>query len=124
MYLLFLPSSAIEISKNDYADLDPLINTMINSKYTKGIQATNVLLSLRLAGILNQSQEQQLIQQVKRNVDCKCECLQPPEDLEDLPIHMVISSKRPSENIVCPKYTCHIYPSCRKFEGTEKSSKH
>uniref|UniRef100_A0A8C8WQE0 Transcobalamin 1 n=1 Tax=Panthera leo TaxID=9689 RepID=A0A8C8WQE0_PANLE len=57
-----------EVSKNNYADLNPLINTMINSKYTKGIQAANVLLSLRLGGILNQCQEQQLIQQVKLTV--------------------------------------------------------
>lgn len=37
---------------------------MINSKYAKGVQAANVLLSLRLVGIRNQSIEQQLIQQV------------------------------------------------------------
>lgn len=40
---------------------------MINSKYTKGIQAANVLLSLRLAGIQDQSLEQQLIQEVRDN---------------------------------------------------------
>lgn len=41
---------------------------MINSNYTKGIQAANVLLSLRLVGFLNKSQEQQLIQQVNCSV--------------------------------------------------------
>ncbi|XP_029813247.1 transcobalamin-1 [Suricata suricatta] len=75
-FLLFslIPRQLCEIcavSKTSYTDLNPLINTMINSEYTKGIQAANVLLSLRLAGILNQNQEQQLIQQVKRNVDYK-----------------------------------------------------
>lgn len=44
---------------------------MINSKYSKGIQAANVLLSLKLVGIQNQSIEQQLIQQVHDNEENK-----------------------------------------------------
>lgn len=48
---------------------------MINSKYSKGIQAANVLLSLKLVGIQNQSIEQQLIQQVHDNEENKGECL-------------------------------------------------
>lgn len=83
----FIPSPATEISKTNYTDLNPLINMMINSNYTKGIQAANVLLSLRLVGILNQCQEQQLIQQVKCNVNSHGECLYSLEDLEDLRIH-------------------------------------
>lgn len=48
---------------------------MINSKYSKGIQATNVLLSLRLGGILNQNQEQKLMRQIVLTVENKGECL-------------------------------------------------
>ncbi|XP_004417067.1 PREDICTED: transcobalamin-1-like [Odobenus rosmarus divergens] len=60
-----------EVSKEYYTALNPLISTMITSKYTKGIHAANVLLSLRLGGILNPNQEQQLIQQVNIAVENK-----------------------------------------------------
>ncbi|XP_006746842.1 transcobalamin-1 [Leptonychotes weddellii] len=60
-----------EVSKEYYTALNPLISTMINSKYTKGIHAANVLLSLRLGGILNPNQEQQLIQQINTAVENK-----------------------------------------------------
>ncbi|XP_072649801.1 transcobalamin-1 isoform X1 [Canis lupus baileyi] len=60
-----------EISRENYTALNPLINTMINSKYSKGIQATNVLLSLRLGGILNQNQEQKLMRQIVLTVENK-----------------------------------------------------
>uniref|UniRef100_A0A8C0Q9I9 Transcobalamin 1 n=1 Tax=Canis lupus familiaris TaxID=9615 RepID=A0A8C0Q9I9_CANLF len=60
-----------EISRENYTALNPLINTMINSKYSKGIQAANVLLSLRLGGILNQTQEQKLMRQIVRSVENK-----------------------------------------------------
>ncbi|XP_045748533.1 transcobalamin-1 [Mirounga angustirostris] len=60
-----------EVSKDYYTALNPLISTMINSKYTKGIHAANVLLSLRLGGILNPNQEQQLIQQINTAVENK-----------------------------------------------------
>ncbi|KAF3822109.1 hypothetical protein GH733_007483 [Mirounga leonina] len=60
-----------EVSKECYTALNPLISTMINSKYTKGIHAANVLLSLRLGGILNPNQEQQLIQQINTAVENK-----------------------------------------------------
>ncbi|XP_008692417.1 transcobalamin-1 [Ursus maritimus] len=53
-----------EVSKENYTALNPLISTMINSKYNKGIQAANVLLSLRLGGFLSQSQDQQLTEKV------------------------------------------------------------
>ncbi|XP_045872476.1 transcobalamin-1-like [Meles meles] len=53
-----------EVSKENYTAIKPLISTMIDSKYSKGIQAANVLLSLRLSGILNQSQEQPLVEKV------------------------------------------------------------
>uniref|UniRef100_K9IKQ3 Putative secreted protein n=1 Tax=Desmodus rotundus TaxID=9430 RepID=K9IKQ3_DESRO len=58
-----------EVSQENYSCLTvlPLLNTMINSKYTRGIQAANVLLSLRLIGIQDQSLERQLIQEVKEN---------------------------------------------------------
>ncbi|XP_004682804.1 PREDICTED: transcobalamin-1 [Condylura cristata] len=58
-----------EVSKENYFRLKPLINTMVNSKSTSGVQAAYVLLSLRLAGFQNQSLEQELIRQVKDNVE-------------------------------------------------------
>ncbi|XP_077914078.1 transcobalamin-1-like isoform X2 [Halichoerus grypus] len=58
-----------EVSKEYYTALNPLISTMINSKYTKGIHAASVLLSLRLGGIPNSNQEQQLIQQINTAVE-------------------------------------------------------
>lgn len=72
---LFPPTPATEVSKENRSHLNPLISTMINSKYTRGIQATHVLLSLRLVGIQEQSLEQRLIQQVKDNERQKGECL-------------------------------------------------
>ncbi|XP_036115151.1 transcobalamin-1 [Molossus molossus] len=58
------PCTICEVSNENYSRLNPLINTMINSKYTRGIQAANVLLSLRLAGIQDQSLGQ-LTQEVR-----------------------------------------------------------
>ncbi|XP_032270684.1 transcobalamin-1-like [Phoca vitulina] len=52
-----------KVSKENKTALKPLIHTMINSNYTKGIQAAKVLLSLRLGGFLNQNQDQHLIEQ-------------------------------------------------------------
>uniref|UniRef100_A0A8C4LI09 Transcobalamin 1 n=1 Tax=Equus asinus asinus TaxID=83772 RepID=A0A8C4LI09_EQUAS len=57
-----------EVSKGNYFRLQPLISTMISSNNTRGIQASNVLLSLRLVGIQKQDIEQQLIQQIEENV--------------------------------------------------------
>ncbi|XP_022363264.1 transcobalamin-1-like [Enhydra lutris kenyoni] len=57
-----------EVSKENYTAINPLISTMIDSKYSKGIQAANVLLSLRLSGILNQIQEQQLVEKVNLTI--------------------------------------------------------
>ncbi|XP_006746843.1 transcobalamin-1-like [Leptonychotes weddellii] len=52
-----------KVSKENKTALKPLIHTMINSNYTKGIQAAKVLLSLRLGGFLNQNQDQHLMEQ-------------------------------------------------------------
>ncbi|KAF6106614.1 transcobalamin 1 [Phyllostomus discolor] len=62
-----------EVSLENYSCLTvlPLLNTMINSKYARGIQAANVLLSLRLVGIQDQSLERQVIQEVKENEEKK-----------------------------------------------------
>ncbi|KAM8813421.1 transcobalamin-1 isoform 2-T2 [Rhynchonycteris naso] len=54
-----------EVNKNDLPRLQPLISTMINSKYSRTIQAANVLLSLRLVGIPDQSLEKQMIQEIR-----------------------------------------------------------
>ncbi|XP_077604893.1 transcobalamin-1 [Crocuta crocuta] len=106
-----------EISKNDYADLDPLINTMINSKYTEGIQATNVLLSLRLAGILNQSQEQQLIQQVKRNVDCKSSNLTSGQ----LALAILALGACKNPDAIPPNFPCLVRELRNKFQAEIKN---
>lgn len=53
---------------------------MINSKYTRGIRAANVLLSLRLAGIQDQSLGQ-LTQEVRDDGEKKGEYLYSLEDL-------------------------------------------
>ncbi|XP_066107712.1 transcobalamin-1 isoform X2 [Saccopteryx bilineata] len=54
-----------EVNKKDLSQLQPLISTMISSKYPRAIQAANVLLSLRLVGIPDQSLEKQLIQEIR-----------------------------------------------------------
>ncbi|XP_054999970.1 transcobalamin-1 [Sorex araneus] len=57
-----------EIGREKYFHVNPLVSTIINSKYTEGVQAANSLLSLRLVGIHNQSLDQRLIQQVQDSV--------------------------------------------------------
>ncbi|XP_045870254.1 transcobalamin-1-like isoform X2 [Meles meles] len=52
-----------EVSKENKTALKPLIHTMINSNYTKRIHGANALLSLRLCGSLNQSQDKDLTEQ-------------------------------------------------------------
>lgn len=64
MCFLFPPSPATEVSKENYSRLNPLLSTMIHSKYARGIQAANVLLSLRLVGIQDKNLEQ-LFQEVR-----------------------------------------------------------
>ncbi|KAB0371310.1 hypothetical protein FD755_017719, partial [Muntiacus reevesi] len=59
------------VNAADFRCLEPLINTMLKANYTKGIQNANVLLTLRLAGIKNQSLEQQLSQQIKEDINSK-----------------------------------------------------
>nr|XP_031546574.1 transcobalamin-1 isoform X2 [Vicugna pacos] len=60
-----------EVSKENYSDLKPLLSTMVNSKYTRGIQAANILLSLKLVGIQNQSLEHQLTQRIQEDMERK-----------------------------------------------------
>lgn len=54
---------------------------MVNSKYAGGIQAANVLLSLKLAGVHHQSLEKQLTQEAKYIEDKKGEYLYSLEGL-------------------------------------------
>lgn len=46
---------------------------MIHSKYTREIQAANVLLSLRLVGIQDQNIEQKLLKEVRNSEEKKGE---------------------------------------------------
>ncbi|XP_007455881.1 PREDICTED: transcobalamin-1 [Lipotes vexillifer] len=57
-----------EVSRENCSYLNPLVNTMVNSKYTKGIQSANILLTLRLVQIQNQRLEQQLTQQIQEDI--------------------------------------------------------
>ncbi|XP_036766428.2 transcobalamin-1 [Manis pentadactyla] len=71
LLFVLLPSqlcNICEVQEEDYSQLDPLISTMVKSKYTRGIQAANVLLSLKLAGISDQSSEGQMTRQVEDDV--------------------------------------------------------
>ncbi|XP_030774780.1 transcobalamin-1 isoform X2 [Rhinopithecus roxellana] len=55
-----------EVSEENYIRLKPLLNTMNQSKYTRGTSSSvNVLLSLQLVGIQNQNLKQKLIQQIE-----------------------------------------------------------
>ncbi|XP_007196575.2 transcobalamin-1 [Balaenoptera acutorostrata] len=58
-----------EVSKENCSYLNPLVNTMVNSNYIKGIQSANILLTLRLVGIQNQRLEQQLTQQIQEDTN-------------------------------------------------------
>eukprot|EP00069_Balaena_mysticetus_P011837 bmy_21448T0 len=58
-----------QVSKENCSYLNPLVNTMVNSNYTKGIQNANILLTLRLVGIQNQRLEQQLTQQIQEDMN-------------------------------------------------------
>ncbi|EHA98775.1 Transcobalamin-1 [Heterocephalus glaber] len=60
-----------EVSEENYFRLHPLLSIMTNSKYTTGTQSADVLLSLRLVGIQNQTLIQPLSQQVKKYVGRK-----------------------------------------------------
>ncbi|KAK2489381.1 hypothetical protein MC885_020210 [Smutsia gigantea] len=71
LLFVLLPSqlcNICEVQEEDYSQLNPLISTMVKSKYTRGIQAANVLLSLKLAGIFDQSLEGQMTRQVEDDV--------------------------------------------------------
>lgn len=81
-----LPSTVV--NETNFWRLEPLINTMLNANYTKGTLGLNVLLTLRLVGIKNQSLEQQLSQQIKEDINSGGECLCSLEYLgKDLPIY-------------------------------------
>nr|XP_004667750.1 transcobalamin-1 [Jaculus jaculus] len=73
LLLVFLIPSQLcticEVSKENHFRLNPLLNTMINSKYTSGSLPASVLLSLRLVGIQNQNLTQKLFQQVRDYVE-------------------------------------------------------
>ncbi|XP_042532396.1 transcobalamin-1 [Dipodomys spectabilis] len=60
-----------EVSERVHIQLDPLLDTMIQPKYTSVTQSANVLLSLRLIGIQNQNQTiiEALSQQVRNTVE-------------------------------------------------------
>ncbi|KAL2806023.1 transcobalamin-1 precursor [Daubentonia madagascariensis] len=60
-----------EVSKEKYFCLNPLLSTIFKSKYTRGTEAANTLLSIRLVGIQNQTLQQRLLQQVRYNVERK-----------------------------------------------------
>ncbi|XP_020755762.1 transcobalamin-1 [Odocoileus virginianus] len=74
LFFSLIPSQLCQICKVSATDsrrLEPLINTMLKARYTKGIQDANVLLTLRLVGIKNQSLEQQLSQQIKEDINSR-----------------------------------------------------
>uniref|UniRef100_A0A8C0WSW4 Transcobalamin-like C-terminal domain-containing protein n=1 Tax=Castor canadensis TaxID=51338 RepID=A0A8C0WSW4_CASCN len=54
-----------EVSERNNFRLDPLLNAMTKSNYIRGTESANVLFSLRLVGILNQTLIQGLSQQVR-----------------------------------------------------------
>ncbi|XP_006147468.1 transcobalamin-1 [Tupaia chinensis] len=60
-----------EVNEENVFRLNPLLSTMINSKYISGTQTANVLLSLKLVGVQNQALIQRLVQQLKDNVERK-----------------------------------------------------
>lgn len=85
---LFPPSLATEVSRENCSYLNPLVNTMVNANYTKGIQSANILLTFRLVQIQNQRLEQQLTQQIQEDIKKRGECLYSTEELgKDLPIY-------------------------------------
>ncbi|EPQ04086.1 Gastric intrinsic factor [Myotis brandtii] len=85
-------STNAEVSKENHSRLNPLLNTMIHSKYARGIQAANVLLSLRLVGIQDQNLEQQVFQEVSDSVEKK------RSDLTSGELALVILALRACQN--------------------------
>ncbi|XP_006762583.1 PREDICTED: transcobalamin-1 [Myotis davidii] len=81
-----------EVSKENHSRLNPLLNTMIHSKYARGIQAANVLLSLKLVGIQDQNLEQQVLQEVSDSVEKK------RSDLTSGELALVILALRACQN--------------------------
>lgn len=73
MCFLFPPSPDTEVSKENHSRLNPLLSTIIHSKYAREIQAASGLLSLRLVGIQDQNLEQQLFQEVRDSEEKKGE---------------------------------------------------
>ncbi|XP_040115390.1 transcobalamin-1 isoform X2 [Oryx dammah] len=59
------------VNETNFWHLEPLINTMLNAKYTEGFQDANVLMTFRLVGIKSQSLEQQLSQQIKEDINSR-----------------------------------------------------
>ena len=115
-----LPSTVV--NETNFWRLEPLINTMLNANYTKGTLGLNVLLTLRLVGIKNQSLEQQLSQQIKEDINSGGECLCSPEYLgKDLPIYK--DDLQWVLEIVCPSHPWYIHLSCRKLEMNRSRNK-
>ncbi|XP_004714984.1 transcobalamin-1 [Echinops telfairi] len=57
--------------QNQLQDLSSLLNTLVHSHYTNGVQAASALLSLRLVGIQRQQLQQKLTQEVIEDVRSK-----------------------------------------------------
>lgn len=81
-----LPSTGV--NETNFWHIEPLINTMLNAKYTERFQDANVLLTFRLVGIKSQRLEQQLSGQIKEDINSRGEHLYSPEHLgKGLPIY-------------------------------------
>ncbi|XP_068844455.1 transcobalamin-1 isoform X3 [Capricornis sumatraensis] len=59
------------VNETNFWHIKPLINTMLNSKYTERFQDANVLLTFRLVGIKSQRLEQQLSGQIKEDINSR-----------------------------------------------------
>lgn len=61
----------IAVNETNFWHIEPLINTMLNAKYTERFQDANVLLTFRLVGIKSQRLEQQLSGQIKEDINSR-----------------------------------------------------
>ncbi|KAI4581214.1 hypothetical protein MJG53_010756 [Ovis ammon polii x Ovis aries] len=61
----------IGVNETNFWHIEPLINTMLNAKYTERFQDANVLLTFRLVGIKSQRLEQQLSGQIKEDINSR-----------------------------------------------------
>lgn len=115
-----LPSTAV--NETNFWHIEPLINTMLNAKYTERFQDANVLLTFRLVGIKSQRLEQQLSGQIKEDINSRGERLYSPEHLgKGLPIYK--DDLQWVLKIVCPGHPWYIHLSCRKLEMNRSRNK-